>query len=126
MRSRTCHVFLLQASHQTITHGTVRLWRSSVCEVCTDIQRIGSPPSCGRWAHTIFTLRWPGPEGDEVSQRGGRRMMDYMDGKPLASPTAKQQFEEVERAITLLHSRDLVRSPNILIEDGSVNIVSFY
>jgi Ser/Thr protein kinase RdoA (MazF antagonist) len=77
------------------------------------------------------SLRCAGPEGDDASRYGGRRMvvMDYIDGKPLEGSLTKQQFEGIERAITLLHSRDLVlgdfRSPNILIKDGNVTIVDF-
>ena len=52
---------------------------------------------------------------------GGRHMvvMDFVDGQPRVPSLSRPQFEQVDQAVKLLHSHDLVlgdlRLPNILI-----------
>lgn len=76
------------------------------------------------------SLHYAGTEDPDAPLYGGRHLvvMDFVDGA-LPDVLTQAQYVEVKKAVTLLHSKNLVfgdlRPPNILIRDGGVMIIDF-
>ena len=76
-------------------------------------------------------LLYPETEELEPKMFGKRYMvvMDYFEGKQAAPELSQEHFEQVKKAIDLLHSEDLVfgdlRPPNVLIGKEGIRLVDF-
>ena len=77
------------------------------------------------------TLHYAGTDDTGASMYGGRYMivMDFIEGKTAVDCLTKLQFKQVEHAINLLHSHNLVfgdlRLPNILITGKNPMLIDF-
>lgn len=77
-------------------------------------------------------MHYASMEDTRSSLYGGRHMvvMDFFDGEPAVDSLTQRQFDQVSRAVALLHSQHIVfgdlREPNTLVnKNGDVMIIDF-